>query len=81
MEFTKQDINHAENLIKALKKGTYNFDGMEALAFAELLKWVNRLVIHVQSEVQKQEAKPVPMNIKEVDNKVIESSKHKSKKK
>lgn len=43
MKFEKKDLLHCNNLVMALKKAEYKLDGMEILAFAEMMKWVNYL--------------------------------------
>lgn len=55
MEFTKQDISQIDNLIKALKKGTYTLEGLEVLALADCFKWTNRLLNIATEEVKHKE--------------------------
>lgn len=43
MEFTKQDLLQAENLIKAINKGSFTLEGVEVLAMAQAMKWLGQL--------------------------------------
>ena len=38
--FTQHDATHSENLLKMLKRGKFELDGLEILAFAETYKWL-----------------------------------------
>ena len=70
MDFTKVDLVHAENLIRALKKAKFDLDGMEVLAFAELFKWVNKLFYGIQKEVQEKEVGRPDLVVKEPKDKI-----------
>jgi hypothetical protein len=52
---SKQDLFHVENLIKAIKKGTFSLDGLEVLAFAESFKWLGKLGLELQERVKQGE--------------------------
>lgn len=43
MEYNTQDLNHCDNLIKALKKGTFQLEGLEVIALAEAMRWLSKL--------------------------------------
>jgi hypothetical protein len=43
MQFTKQDLQQLENLMRALRGGTFTFQGLEVLAFADCMKWASKL--------------------------------------
>lgn len=50
MKYTKSDLIHAENLIKIIKRGQYQFSGMESMAFTEACQWFNGIVESIQKE-------------------------------
>ena len=62
MAYTKNDLAHVENLVKALKKAKYDsLEGMEVLALAATMSWVSNLDKVIREDLQKQEveaAKP-----------------------
>lgn len=71
MEFTKQDLAQCDNLIKALKKGTFQLEGMEVLALAQAMSWLSKLQGVIAASV---EPKPAPMMVpKEVVSPVQEA--------
>lgn len=55
MEFNKNDLNQMENLIKALKKGSFTLEGLEVLAMADCFKWLNRLLVISMEELKSKE--------------------------
>lgn len=71
MKFNKQDATHADNLIRALKKGQFNLEGMEILAFAEMMRWVSNL--HQIIIKSAQELEPSSMVPKEVKSPVTDA--------
>jgi hypothetical protein len=52
MTFNKQDLLNCENLVKALRKSSFSLEGMEVLAMAECIKWLNKLCGDMQSEIK-----------------------------
>lgn len=50
MKFTKTDVGHSRNMLKVLGKGEWKLDGMEILAFAEMMKWFSG--IQRQAEIE-----------------------------
>lgn len=57
MAYTKNDLAHVENLVKALKKAKYDsLEGMEVLALAATMTWVSNLDKSIREDLQKQEA-------------------------
>ena len=70
MEYTKQDLVQCDNLIKALRKGTFTLEGMEVLALAQAMQWLSKLqaVIAISLEPKPQ------MAPKEVTSPVQEAS-------
>lgn len=59
MPFTSEDLAHCDNLIRALKKGKYELDGMEIIAMSDVFKWVSRLRTTIETEINTpQEPKP-----------------------
>lgn len=82
MEFTKQDLAHIANLMKALGKGEFKLDGNEVLALGEVFRWVAKLHQSIAAEVQvaEQKAKEAAenadkMKVVEPKNVVQETSK------
>ena len=73
MDFTRQDQLNCDNLIKALKKGQFTLDGLEAIAFADAYKWLATLqaVIAVSIEKQKNQA---AIEVKKVQEPITEPS-------
>jgi hypothetical protein len=65
MKFNKIDLNHSRNMLKVLGKGEWKLDGMEILAFAEMMKWFS----HIQKTVELEVAQD------EVDAKRVEAQK------
>jgi len=56
MKFNKIDLNHSRNMLKVLGKGEWKLDGMEILAFAEMMKWFSSIQKTVELEVSQDEA-------------------------
>ena len=52
MKFDKRDLSQCNNLILALKKAKFELDGMEVLAFADMMKWVNYLHHNISQEAE-----------------------------
>ena len=57
MKFTKNDTTHGKNMIKALSKASYTFDGMEVLAFGDVMRWFGALLQKIEMELIEEEAK------------------------
>lgn len=62
MEFTKQDQNHCDNLIKALRKGTFNLEGLEVLALADAMRWLGKLQAIITAPPEKPTEAPIKVN-------------------
>jgi len=77
VKFEKRDVVQCENLIRALKKAKFDLDGMEVLAFAEVMRWVNALYNRIQAESQLVEApkKPSIASAKEVKSPIADAPK------
>jgi len=73
-KFEKRDVVQCENLIKAIKKAKFELDGMEVLAFADVMRWVNGLYNKIQAEVQLAEAPKAPV-VKELVPPIAEAPK------
>lgn len=63
MKFEKKDLVQVENLVRCLKKGRFDLDAMEAVAFADVVRWVGNLHTAVKAEA---EAPPVTMQAQAV---------------
>lgn len=68
MEFTKQDLTQCENLIKALKKGSFTLEGMEVLALAQAMSWIGQLQAIMKAQIE-----APPMKIEQVKEPVTSS--------
>jgi hypothetical protein len=76
-KFDRRDLIQCENLIKALKKAKFDLDGMEVLAFAEVMRWVNGIYNRIQADVVPAES-PKPTGVasmKEVKSPIEEAPK------
>lgn len=73
--FDKRDLAHCDNLIRAIKKAKFELDGMEVLAFAEVMKWVNGLYGQIKADLEEQAAPkpPVAAIAKEMVSPVVEA--------
>jgi hypothetical protein len=56
MKINKTDLSHSRNMLKALGKGEWKLDGMEILAFAEMMKWFSNLQKAIEMEIAQEEA-------------------------
>ena len=56
MKFDRKDLNHAKNMLKALGKGEWKLDGMEILAFNDMMRWFATLQQKMESEIVADEA-------------------------
>jgi len=56
MKFTKADLAPSRNMLKALGKGEWKLDGMEILAFADMMKWFGTLQRTLEQELAAEEA-------------------------
>lgn len=56
MKFTKNDLGPSRNMLKVLGKGEWKLDGMEILAFAEMMKWFAGLAKGIEMELMAEEA-------------------------
>ena len=57
MKFTKVDINHSKNMLKVLGRGKWEMEGMEILAFADMMRWFASLQNKMETEVLEEEAR------------------------
>lgn len=56
MKINKTDLAHSRNMLKVLGKGEWKLDGMEILAFAEMMKWFSSIQKAIELEVSQEEA-------------------------
>lgn len=56
MKFTKNDLAPSRNLLKALGKGEWKLEGMEILAFADMMRWFAGLQKSIETELAAEEA-------------------------
>lgn len=57
MKFTSKDLGPSRNMLKALGKGEWRLEGMEVLAFADMMKWFAALQKTIEMEVEMEVAK------------------------
>lgn len=57
--FNQEDLAHADNLVRALKKGKYELEGMEVLALADAMRWLSRLTKVITIDLEEQQKPPV----------------------
>jgi hypothetical protein len=81
MKFNKVDLNHSRNMLKVLGKGKWELDGMEILAFSDMMRWFSGVQRAMELEITQEEAeakrviestsildaKPVEQPIKSID--------------
>ncbi len=56
MKFTRNDLIQMKNLTKAISKGQWSLDGMEILAFSDMMRWVGGLQNKIETEIATEEA-------------------------
>jgi hypothetical protein len=56
MKFSKQDLAHSRNMLKALGKGKWELDGMEILAHAQMMNWFASFQKKVEEDAVLQDA-------------------------
>lgn len=52
MAFTKNDLTSADNLLKAINRGSFRFTGAETLIFAESVRWLAELAITMRKALE-----------------------------
>lgn len=52
IEFTKADLNKVINVMAALKRGKYEVDGEEVLAFAQSFAWLSQLADKIKTQLE-----------------------------
>ena len=55
MKFIKQDLAPSRNMLKALGKGKWELDGMEIMAFSQMMQWFASVQKAIELEVAKDE--------------------------
>lgn len=61
IEFTKGDLHKVINVMAALKKGRYDVDGEEILAFAQSFAWISQLADKIKADIEKPLTPPTEM--------------------
>ena len=56
MKFTKADLSHSKNLLKVIGRGKWELEGMEILAFADMMRWFNIFQNKMELEIVQDEA-------------------------
>lgn len=64
MEVTKTDLARAEVVMKALKRGKYDLEGEEVLAFAQAFHWVAELFGRIKTSLDTPPPVALPEPIK-----------------
>jgi hypothetical protein len=55
MKFTKQDLAQSRNMLKALGKGRWELDGMEIMAFHQMMQWFSFIQKNIEIEAAQEE--------------------------
>ena len=55
MKFTKQDLAPSRNMLKALGKGKWELEGMEIMAFAQMMNWFASIQKAIEQDVARDE--------------------------
>ncbi len=58
MEFTKTDLARLETVMKILKRGKYDLEGEEVLAFAQAFHWVSATFDRIKEHLMTPPAPP-----------------------
>lgn len=66
MEVSKVDLARCETIIKALKRGKYELEGEEVLAFAQCFAWLGALHERIKTTLDTASATPVVETKKKV---------------
>jgi hypothetical protein len=53
IEFNKVDLARLETVMKALKRGKYELEGDEVLAFSQSFAWLSSLFDKIQADILK----------------------------
>jgi hypothetical protein len=57
MKVTKNDLAPSRNMLKALGKGKWELDGMEIMAFSQMMQWFANLQRAMETEIAEEEEK------------------------
>lgn len=52
LEFTKTDLARCDTVLKALKRGKYELEGEEVLAFAQSFGWLATLFERMKADIE-----------------------------
>jgi hypothetical protein len=55
MKITKADLAPSRNMLKALGKGKWELEGMEIMAFAQMMQWFSGIQKAIEIEVTRQD--------------------------
>ena len=56
MRINKTDITHSRNMLKAFGKGEWKLEGMEILAFSDMMRWFASFQKAMEVEISNEEA-------------------------
>lgn len=56
VQVSKVDLHRLENVARALKRGKYDLDGEEVLAFAQAMSWVGEMIGRVDKALKDMQA-------------------------
>lgn len=57
--FIKDDLNHSQNLIRALGKGKFELEGLEILALSDAMRWLSKLSQAIAKDLEDKKKPPV----------------------
>ena len=55
MKFNRNDLTQMKNLTKAISKGKWELDGLEILAFSDMMRWIGGLQSKMEIEIANDE--------------------------
>lgn len=61
LEFTKSDLARLDTTMKALKRGKYELEGEEVLAFAQAFAYVSDLFDRIKADIENPVTPPIEM--------------------
>ena len=65
--FTQNDSVQCWNLVRALKKGKFELDGEEIIAFSKMFQWVSNLCLLIDTDVKRDKSEKLMGTAEVVD--------------
>jgi hypothetical protein len=61
MQFTKQDLQQAQNLLKMLSKAQYTLEGVEVMAASYAMQWYSKFLKQMEDQINNPPPPPAPI--------------------